>query len=310
MSIDKRGKCIKCGRRTRHLVNNEWVCIFCDMALEKKLTSSEIKKLETLVNNKKVTKEELTLLIDQIKNPNIVPKSYKHYWGKNRTKIGLLSDLHIGSNYEDRAALHDVFKRFKDEKVDAVYIAGDITEGYNMRPGHSFECYLHGSDAQVDGVVEAVPRIGVPIYFITGDHDHSHYKRQGVDIGKAIDEKRDDMHYLGMFQATIELGKKTSLMLSHPAKGTAYAISYQPQKMAEALSGGEKPNILAIGHYHKIEQLFYRNIHIFQTGCLQSQSDWMKRMNLASHKGAWLLDVTMKNDGTIDKLNSTLFPYY
>jgi hypothetical protein len=37
--------------------------------------------------------------------------------------------------------------------------------------------------------------------------------------------------------------------------------------MIEAMPGGEKPNILAVGHYHKMEQIFYRNIHAFQTGC-------------------------------------------
>jgi len=223
------------------------------------------------IDKKKLSNSELEAIIDQIKNPNLIVNKYKHLWGSRHLRIGLGGDTHIGSKYTRYEVLDDIFKRFKKEKVDAIYLTGDITEGYNMRPGHSFECNLHGADAQIQGVIEQIPDINKPIYFITGDHDYSHYKSQGVDVGIHIEKGRNDMHYLGMFNADIELAKNTTIRLSHPAKGTAYALSYYPQKMIESLSGGEKPEILAIGHYHKIEYLFYRNIHTFQTGCFAPQ---------------------------------------
>jgi len=272
-----------------------------------KLEKTLIKEIKA----KNISQGEINALVDQIKHPNFESTgTHKHYWGQKHSKIGLCSDLHIGSKYTKYEVLDDIFKRFKKAGVDAVYIAGDITEGYNMRPGHSFECNLHGADAQIKGVIDKIPSIGKPIYFITGDHDYSHYKRQGIDIGTYIANGREDMKYLGMFDADIELAKNTKLKLVHPAKGTAYAISYQPQKLIEALSGGEKPNILAIGHYHKMEYLFYRNIHSLQTGAIQSQSSWMKRMNIAAMTGAWIVDVYTKRNGTIDKLIPTLLPYY
>ena len=80
------------------------------------------------------------------------------------------------------------------------------------------------------------------------------------------------MKYLGMSVATINLTPNCILELRHPIDGTAYANSYKPQKMIDAMQGGEKPNILAIGHYHKMEYMLYRNIHAFQTGCFQAQS--------------------------------------
>lgn len=270
----------------------------------------DIKKLEQLILERDLSTAEINALIDQIRNPNLKPKTYQHLWGTKHIKIGLMGDVHIGSIYEDHGVLKDLFNRYKKEGVDAVYVTGDLTEGYNMRPGHSFECYLHGADKQIEGVIEKFPHIGKPIYFITGDHDYSHFKRQGIDVGRHISEKREDMVYLGMFYATINISEKTNLMLMHPTKGTAYALSYHPQKIAEAFSGGEKPNILALGHFHKIEYLFYRNVHVLQTGCTQNQTAWMKRMNLAAHKGGWLADVYMKKDGTIDKLELKLFPYY
>ena len=56
----------------------------------------------------------------------------------------------------------------------------------------------------------------------------------------------------------------------------AYALSYKIQKMVEAMSGGEKPNILAVGHYHKLEMFPYRNVQCFQTGTFQAQTPWMR----------------------------------
>lgn len=267
-------------------------------------------QLEKILKERKISPAELNAIIDQIKNPDLRPRRAKHHWGTNHIRIGLVGDIHIGSKYEDAKAREDLFKRFKREGVEAVYITGDITEGYNMRPGHSFECYLHGADEQIKGVIEKTPLIKKPIYFITGDHDYSHFKRQGIEIGKYIEQQRDDMHYLGMFNATIELSKKTTLMLQHPGKGTAYAISYQIQKLIESMSGGEKPSILAVGHYHKIEYLFYRNVHAFQTGTLEKQTPWMRRMNLSAHIGGWILDIYTKKSGSIDKLEMKMYPYY
>ena len=53
-----------------------------------------------------------------------------------------------------------------------------------------------------------------------------------------------------------------------------------------------------------------RNIHCFQTGCIQSQSGWMKRMNLAAMTGAWIVDVYTKRNGYIDRIEPKLIPYY
>lgn len=270
----------------------------------------KISELEKTIEKYDVNKEELKAIIDNIKNPELKLKHTKHHWGKRHIKIGLIGDTHIGSKYVDYSALEDLFKRFKQEHIDAVYHTGDLTEGYNKRKGHSYEVELHGSDEQVKGVVERMPFINKPIYFILGDHDHWHYQTAGVDIGKQVSFLRDDMHNLGFFNSTVELTPNITMTLLHPGKGTAYAISYHSQKIIEALSGGEKPNILAIGHFHKVEYLFYRNIQCFQTGCIQNQTPWMKRMNLSAHKGGWILDVFARPDGWIDKLSMKLIPYY
>lgn len=270
-----------------------------------------MKELEDLLKKRNITPDQLETIMNSLKYPKMDDVNYKvHKWGSNHIKIGLMGDTHIGSKYSNYKVLDDIFKRFKSEGVEAVYHAGDITEGYGRRKGHSFECELHGVDEQVKGVVERFPSIGKTVYFITGDHDGWHYESAGVDIGKLIDSQRSDLSFLGAFQSTLEFTKDCKMMLMHPATGTAYAISYKPQKIVESLSGGQKPNILGIGHFHKIEYLFYRNIHVFQTGTTQSQTPWMARMNLSAHLGAWILDIYTKKNGSIDKIQQTLLPYY
>ena len=120
-------------------------------------------KLKKIIEAKNVSDSELTAIIDQIKNPKFSEKTYQHRWSDKVIRIGLCSDTHVGSKYFDLNATIDLFKKFKEAGVEAVYHCGDITEGYNMRPGHSFECSEHGADAQIDKVVADFPFIGKKI---------------------------------------------------------------------------------------------------------------------------------------------------
>lgn len=272
-----------------------------------------VDRIARLVEEKRLSEDELHAVFDRIRSPHDPTQHnrHDHNWGSQRVKIGLVGDTHIGSLYSDQKVLEDIYRRFKKERVEAVYHTGDLTEGYNRRKGHSLECELHGFDAQVQGVIDRYPSInGVKTYFITGDHDGWHKENGGAGVGRWVSQMRPDMEFLGEFTATVDIASNTDIMLLHPDKGTAYALSYHPQKMAEALAGGTKPNILGIGHYHKMEYLFYRNIHIFQTGCVQQQTPWMKRKFLSAHQGAWVLDVRMKKDGTVDRLTQTALTYY
>lgn len=141
-------------------------------------------------------------------------------------------------------------------------------------------------------------------------HDASILKRAGHDIGRSIAEKRKDMVYLGADNALVMLTPNCSMLLTHPWAGSAYSISYRPQKMIEAMSGGEKPNILVIGHFHKAEYLFYRNIHSFQAGTFQAQTPFMRGKSLAAMLGGWIVEVEVNLDGTISKIKQEYIPYY
>lgn len=255
-------------------------------------------------------KEEKPPKVDVIQNlePDVVEVNWK---GNSVIRFGLMGDTQINSKYTQITHLHSFYDECARQGIKHVYHTGDIDEGEKMRPGHAYECYRQGADDHVEEICRVYPkREKITTHFITGNHDASMIKHCGHDIGNAIADKRPDMEYLGRDCAVIELTPNCKLELRHPWDGSAYALSYKTQKMIDAMAGGEKPNILAVGHYHKAEYLFYRNIHCFQTGCFQAQTPFMKGKGISAHMGGWIVEVDVDSGGTIEKIKQQFIPYY
>lgn len=244
----------------------------------------------------------------------IVPERneiHNNWNGEKIIRFGLMGDTQINSKYTQLTHLHKLYDIYTSEGITDVYHTGDIDEGEQMRVGHQYECYTQGADDHTAEIVRVYPkRNGMTTHFITGNHDHSIIKRCGYDIGYKIAQEREDMKYLGKSDALIYLTDNCTMELSHPIDGSAYAISYKIQKSIDAMSGGEKPNILAVGHYHKSESIFYRNVHAFQTGCLQAQTPFMRGKQLAAHMGGWIIEAHVDEQGIITRLKSEFIPFY
>lgn len=273
------------------------------------------------VYTERVLAAHIADLVDKgfnIKNLELVPyvvnadNEYEEHWDGTKTiRFGLIGDTQINSIYTQLTHLHNFYDISQAKGIKTIYHTGDIDEGEMMRKGHQYECYHQGADAHVREIVRVYPRRqGITTKFITGNHDHSIIKAAGMDIGFPIAKARDDMVYLGPSSAVVKLTPRCTLELRHPLDGSSYAISYKSQKMVDAMSGGEKPSVLAIGHYHKAEYIFYRNIHTFQTGCFQAQTSWMKGKSLAAHLGGWIVEVDVDEHGSIKAIRQEFIPYY
>lgn len=243
---------------------------------------------------------------------NHEPSVTKSDWRGARTiRFGLTGDSHINSKYAQITHLHDYYDICAREGIAQIYHTGDMDEGEQMRQGHQYECYNQGADDHIAEIVRVYPkRTGIVTDFVTGNHDASIIKRCGCNIGPVIASRQKDMQYLGQDCAVIELTPNCALELRHPWDGSAYALSYKTQKMIDAMSGGEKPNILAVGHYHKGEYLFYRNVHCFQTGTFEAQTPFQRGKSLAAHMGGWIVEVDVEDDGTIRSVKQRFIPYY
>lgn len=243
---------------------------------------------------------------------NQEPEHHDGKWdGTDTIRFALMGDTQIGSKYAQLTYLHDFYDLCEREGIRDVYHTGDITDGLKMRPGHEYELHEHSADGQLDLVVNHYPnREGITTHFITGNHDASLYKHVGYDIGRAIANLRPDMEYLGRDCAVINLTPNCTLELRHPWDGTAYAISYKIQKMIEAMEADSKPSILAVGHYHKAEWIFYRNVHAIQTACFQSQTPFTRGKGISVWMGGYIVTVRVDKDGYIRGFTPEFIPYY
>lgn len=213
-------------------------------------------------------------------------------------RFGITGDRHHGNLCCDKAGLAAYYAEIRRQGITTVLDAGDMLDGHGVYRGQEFELKDVGFDAQAKAFAKESPNCpDVVTHFITGNHDASFTRKVGVSVGDKLHELRPDYVFEGQDVATVELsnasGTKCRIQLIHPDGGSSYALSYRPQKIVEQLEGGSKPDILAIGHYHKCEWIpQYRNVSVFSTGCFERQTPFMARNGLAAHVGGWIVEYT------------------
>lgn len=230
----------------------------------------------------------------QAKEKVIIEQSTKD----NTLRFVAIGDTQFGSLYERIDVYKAALKLAEVEGIPDVFHTGDVLDGHKVYKGQEFELHRHGWDRQSKWFAEQVPKNNnIRIHFITGNHDASFKKEAGIEPGEALAQLRPDWNFLGNDIANITLktgtGAKYNIAMIHPAGGSSYALSYRPQKIVDQWSGGSKPQMLLIGHYHKAEYMpSYRNVTVIQTGCCQNQTPFMARQALAAHVGFWVISVT------------------
>jgi UDP-2,3-diacylglucosamine pyrophosphatase LpxH len=284
--------------------------------LEKKIN---LTKYEILGLIKEINDEGLYQIVEglngyQVNKNQVGPKQvYQHSFGElTKKSIMVISDSHMGSIYELVDYLVFVYKEAKKRGITEVYHIGDISDGYyTNRPEQIYSLKCIGFDAQVDNIIANYPKEeGITTYFILGNHDETHIRNGGANLGIAVSRDRSDMKYLGIGSARVMLTPNCSMDLLHPLDGSSYALSYSGQKYMDALTGGDKPNILVVGHHHKAMYMFYRNIHYYEVPSTCLQSSWEKRKRINNTAGAWILNIEVDSQGTVTSITNELIPHY
>ena len=212
-------------------------------------------------------------------------------------KFGAIGDTHLCSKEERLEALYTFYEMCKKEGVKDIYHAGDIMAGQGVYRGQEYEIHTFGADNQVDYVVKNYPKVdGITTHFILGNHDYIYYKQIGLDVGKMIAQDREDMNYLGVFQADVMVNNIPLIRLLHPDGGMAYAMSYRMQKYVEQISSNKKPRIILAGHQHTAMSFFYRNIYVVQVGAFEGQTMLILRKGINPVTGGYIITVKVSND--------------
>jgi predicted phosphodiesterase len=266
--------------------------------------------LVEFLDKHKVSKEELLQIIKGVKAPK--PSLNCFDLGGTTASFILMGDTHCGHVCYNPTIMDAAAKVARKENVDFVLHGGDVIEGHyeGHRPGHVLELTHIGADKQVEYAAEELKKLGKPLFFIEGNHaGNTIFKQVGYDVGQRLEELIPQSKYLGRQHGTLKLAFGKKIQLIHPDGGTAYAISYKPQKIVESLEGGTKPDLLTIHHFHKSEYLFYRNVHAIQAGTLERQTPFMRNNGIPAHCGFWHVVLQVNKKG-ISRISPTYYPFY
>jgi predicted phosphodiesterase len=232
--------------------------------------------------------------------------------------IGAIADTHLGSKWERLDVLETLYDHFSSRGVRKVYLAGNMIEGEARF--NRYDISVHGVAEQVKNFLEKFPqRPGITTEFITGDdHEGWYIQRENINVGQVIVDRgraagRNDLVYLGHIERDIEFvqpGGSAVLRVIHGGGGSVYAISYTSQKYVESLQGGEKPKIVIMGHFHKFDWCYPREVHVIQPGCTQEQSTFMRKKRIQAMVGGCVLWIKQNELGIFTSVKVEWLPFY
>lgn len=244
----------------------------------------------------------------------ITPKRTKEIkFEGTKFRFAHITDTHMGSSFFKEEIWDSIVKEINNSNVDVVFHTGDITEGLSVKRMDAVYDLTHiGYGAQKAYAVEKLNQIKAPIFAISGNHDRFYLKSAGAFIVQDIAKECNDMEYLGEDVADFVLSNNNrpiKIRLWHGEDGSSYATSYRVQKIIESLTGGDKPNVLLVGHTHKQIYMFDRNIHCVSGGAVTTQSNWMRSKRLPNHTGFHIVEMEFNERG-VTKFTPTFYPFY
>ena len=305
--------------------------------IAKKLKTKErtIVELADIFN---IAPKEILLAIDKLKEQHIMVESLRegaiqlskeiepkkplkidfNKYKEIEIPIGVIADTHLGSKYERLDVLNALYDRFESECVETVYHCGNWIEGESRF--NKFDIYARGFEEQINNFVEKYPqRKNIVTHIVSGDdHEGWYVQREHIDVGKRMEQTakergRNDLIDLGYMERDIEFKQpygKSTVRVIHAGGGSAYAVSYTTQKYAESLQGGEKPSIVLVGHFHKFDYSYPREIHIIQCGTTQDQTPFMRKRKLQAHVGGCILWLKQSEKGIFTSIKVEWTPFY
>lgn len=233
--------------------------------------------------------------------------------------FGVTSDNHLCNKHSRLDVLNAAYDHFEREGITTVFNCGNWIDG-EARFNKTELVTAPGMDNQLDYWIDNFPqRKGITTHYIAGD-DHCgwYQQREGVEIGRyaqlrAEEQGRSDLKYLGYGECDVALkfGTGSAVMrVVHPGGGSAYAISYTDQKRVESYQGGEKPQIELVGHFHKFNHGYPREVHTIQCGCTTDQSLFMRKKRLQAHVGFVEVKIKQDSSGIVTRVAVEWFPFY
>jgi predicted phosphodiesterase len=242
----------------------------------------------------------------------------KDYFGDDWIRFGLIADTHLASKYcrlDVCNALYDIFQR---EGLNTVYHAGNWIDG--NAPFNKYDILAGGVEGQVEYFVQNYPqRKGITTHILSGDdHEGWYVQREQINVGQVMQDRaraagRKDLVDLGYMERDIEFSQKggsSILRVIHAGGGSSYAISYTSQKYVESLQGGEKPSMVLVGHFHKFDYSYPREVQVIQAGCTQDQTPFMRKKRIQAMVGGCVVEIKQDRKGKFVRTRVEWIPFF
>lgn len=221
---------------------------------------------------------------------------------RDRIKILVISDTHIGHKKSRINVAQELIKKAYDKGVRVVFHAGDVTEGHYMsiRPTSIKELAAIGFDEQVELANEVFPKLeGLKYYIISGNHDASFDRNAFANPVKTLSLMRDDIIYLGHNFAKIDLTERLDMIMVHPVDGIGENYALKLKQYIDRNKEEKLGRFIFMGHYHKFAHLHYMGRDAWVLPALVGQSDFMASKNLESVVGGFILNIDLDENGDL-----------
>jgi predicted phosphodiesterase len=223
-------------------------------------------------------------------------------------RFGFFTDTHMSSIYYHESFLDDFIQTCQNKDAQFCIFGGDLTHGMDPRKYNLlYELKDIGYAAQKEYAEQQLSKIPFHVYLICGNHDRW-YESIGAHIVEDVCDNVPNAEYIGRDEGDIEIGG-ILIRVFHGEDGSSYATSYRVQKLIESFQGGEKPNVLLMGHAHKQGYFFDRNIHAVSGGAMCTQSRWMRSKRMANHSGYHFITIKVDDDG-VREFTISFTPFY
>lgn len=230
-------------------------------------------------------------------------------------RFGVVSDTHLCSREQAREELELAYEAFAAEGITEVLHAGDLVAGRGIYRTQDQDLTHHTAEAQVSYAVETYPRRdGITTRVIAGNHDiEGSFGQIGFDPVAAVAAQRDDIEYLGPWEAWIDYGPEGNpcfVHLLHGKGGMSYSVSYKAQKLADSYPAGRKPAVLICGHFHVRGDWTHRGVQILFPGCFEWRTALGVRLGLTPAVGFHIVEMTVGPDGSLVGWAPRWHPFY
>jgi hypothetical protein len=227
-----------------------------------------------------------------------------------RYRIFHSTDQHFGSKFNDSQSFLDDARWAVEEGCTAAAFTGDLLDGQKACLAYEQRCI--GADDQAQEAVEvisasALRKYSIPVVAIGGNHDGYAHAATGIDYGAVVRDRMREAgmqwHYLGQCLGRAVLhGAKWELWHPMGAGSTRNAVRRILNARAEAYEAHDRPNVLAIGHYHRHTSFMAYPEHIFCVSggtCQRKGSEFSNRITGGWDVGAGIVSYTVRDDGSV-----------